>query len=311
MFRKQIAARPLVIWLLCAMTAPIVQVVAGNDPLFAVLLSAACVAVVCLGLAGNGQYGKILSGLQYLWAAIAAGVIAQAAGKSWPMGEAGYAVPLVLLALAAWSASKGPATAARTAGILFILLCVGYGLIFAAGLSQINGSWVTKLVREDPKFMVFLLLLPGTAACLPRQSLGKRGLWLFVLPAFCLLATVVTSGSVHPDAKVESFAFFEMCRSLSLFGFAERFEALACALLSVGWFSLLALLMCSAGAAAQNIFPGKGRQGVWLAAAAAGGMVLGKISIASKFLLILGAIFWGLAPILFQGIEWRKKSRKK
>ncbi len=311
MFRKEIGARPLLIWLLCAMSAPVAQEVAGIDPLLAGSAAIVCAAVSCLALAGGRQYGKAFAALQYAWTVVAAGILAQLAGKAWPMGAGQQIVPLVLLAIAAWSAGKGPVTAARTAGILLVLLCVGYGLIFTAGLAQVRWDWLENNRSGDLWRMMFLLLIPGVAACLPREGLGRSGAILFVIPVFTVLAAVVTCGNLHPDGVTESFALFEMCRSLSLFGIAERFEALVCALVSVGWFSLLSLLLSCAGANAQILYPGKGKQGTWLAAAAAAGLVLGKIAISDALLLGFGGIFWGFIPILAQSVERLKKCRKK
>ncbi len=227
------------------------------------------------------------------------------------MGDNNLVVPVVLATLAAWCASKGPTAAAGTAGILFVLLSIGYGLILGAGAPQIHWEWIQKNPAEIQALVLFLFLIPGAAANIPGKDLGKKVLWLFLIPLFSIVVALVTQGNVHPNANTGNFRFYEMCRSLSIFGLAERFEALTCALVSVGWFSLLALLYSAAGIAAQAVFPGKGNAGVWLALATSVIMILGKMSTNSPILWITATLFWGMVPILHQVIALQKKSRKK
>ncbi len=311
MFRKEVAAKPLTIWILCGMTAPVVQLLAGGDFRLTVLIGLACTAVVCLGLSGSGEYSRSASGWQALFLVLAVAVCAWLAGESWPMGNTRRIVPWVLLGLAAWSAQRGPAVAARMAGILFIILCVGYGLVIAAGVAQTDWEWVLGHRDPDPAMAVFLFLLPGAGACLPRGKVNKKQIWLFGIPLLSLAASVVTCGSVDPTAQTENYPFFEMCRSLSLFGFAERFEALVCALITVGWFSLLSFLLSCFGAAVQKFLPGRAQVAVWAAAIAAGISLLGKMSISWGLLSTASAVFWGFSPLLTQVLAMRKKHGKK
>ncbi len=311
MFRKEVAAKPLMVWILCGMTAPVVQLLAGGDFRLTMLIGLACTAAVCLGLSGPGEYGRSASGLQTLFLILAIAVCAWLSGESWPMGNTRRIVPWVLLGLAAWSAQKGPAVAARMAGVLFVLLCVGYGLVLAAGLAQTDWNWVVGHKMGDPATAAFVFLIPGAAACLPKGDRRMQPLWRFGVQAFCRAATIVTSGSVDPDLQTESYPFFEMCRSLSLFGFAERFEALVCALITVGWFSLLSFLLSCFGAAVQKILPGRAEVAIWAAAIGGGLALLGKMSISWNLLSTTAAVFWGFAPLLTQVIAIRKKHGKK
>ncbi len=311
MFRKEVAGRPLLLWLLCAMTAPVAQLLAGCDFWLVAALGIICTAVSCINLKTDAMYGKWICGLQIVWMTLVLGTIAGFTGESWPMGNTRTIVPLVLLALAAWSAGKGAATAARTAGILFILLCIGYGLVLAAGLAQVDWTWVVYPEREAVDAVVFVFLIPGIAACIPRKKGNAYEYTLFGILGLAILISIVTCGSLDPQSVLQSYPFFEMSRSLSVLGFAERFEALVCAMVTVGWFSFMSLLFSGIGSCCQRIFPGKGTAGLWGAAILAYAMILGKMSISGVFLSVGAAVFWGFIPAVTQLVAVRKKDGKK
>ncbi len=310
MFRKEVAVRPLLVWIFCGMTAPVVQLLAGYDVRSVGLMAGFWGIVLCLGLCGAKQPGRWTCLLQGLWLVVALGICGQYGAKSWPMAENDKMIPLVLLVLAAWSAQKGPATAARMAGVLLVLVCVGYGAILGTGVMEIKGKWMLQHEVLSPELGAFVLLLPGAAVCIPRQKAGKRSLWLLGVSLFAVVVAGVTCGNVHPGIHAGSYDFYEFCRGLSFFSLAERFEALVCALVTVGWFSLMNLLLSALGAAVQKSFPGWGQKAVWLGAAGAAGILLFNLTI-PKIAVGLGAvIFWGLIPILTQGIDVVKNHKK-
>ncbi len=311
MFRKEVAMRPVILWLICGMSAPVVQLLAGYDWQSVGLLGVACTALVCMVMLTEGKWGKWGSLLQAIWLIAVLSVCAAYAANSWPLGKTSIIVPLSLLALAAWSAQQGAAVAVRTAGMLFILVSIGYTLVLGCGVTQTDWNWIEDRELLPVDLALFLYLLPGAAACIPRRPAGKSILALFLIPAFAVLAAIVSTGNVKPEFPMNTYPFFEMSRSLSLFGLAERFEALVCALITVGWFSLMSFLFSCLGSQVQNIRPGRGKIGIWIGGALAAGVVFVNLSIKSWFFATGAVIFWGLLPILSQGIAFVKKGGKK
>ncbi len=310
MFRKDVAARPLLVWILCGMTAPAAQLLSGYDWISVMLVGAVCSVMLCIALSTQARWPKCLWVLQGAWLIIALSACAGYTAESWPMGRTEDIVPVVMLTMAAWSARRGPAIAARMAGVLLVLLVAGYGLVLGAGLYQTEWGWVNDRQRIPVAEAVFLYLLPGAAVCIPKEKLGKRTAVILLLPLIAIIAAVATCGNVNPVAQVETYGFYEMCRSLSLLGIAERFEALVCALVTVGWFLVLNMLLGSLGCAAQSVFPGKGQAAVWAGATIAAGLYLVKMPVNVCFLAAGGGICWGLIPVISQGVEALKNMQK-
>ncbi len=301
------------LWILCGMTAPAAQLLSGHHPKWLILTGVAVAGILCLMLVlfQESFNEKWFAFLQGVWLLIVLGQCAAQCGQSWPMGQGRWIVPAVLLALGAWSVQHGPAAAARIAGILFILICIGYSVILGAGAFQVQGDWVGGHSAISLEKAVFWFLMPAAAFCLPRRQEKRHGLLIFLVPLFCTAAAIVTCGNVNPFGEQVNYTFFEMCRSLSLFGLAERFEALVCALVTVGWFALLSFLLSCFGACVQNLCPGKGGTGAWIAAAVALAWVLSKMHM-PLFALGAGAvIFWGFLPTITQGIAIVKNGGKK
>ncbi len=309
MFRKGIAQRSWLVWSFCAVAAPILQLLAGSDWKSLLIIGLAATAAVCI-LLGQEALPGWLSALQLVWLTVAIGACGLFAANSWPMGGSYPVIPLTLLALGCWSARKGPGAAAGTAGILFLLLCIGCGLVLGSGVGQLRWDWALGHERAAPGMAAFVFLLPAAAVCIPREGRKKRA-WLLAVPVFCCAATLITCGNLHPNAHSDCFDFYEMCRSLSLLGMAERFEALVCCIITAGWFSTLSFLFSAIGGAAQVCFPGSGPKVQQLSAVAAGAMVLGKLHIDHRFLGWGAVIFWGVFPLITQGIVTVKNSRKK
>lgn len=313
MFRKEVSADQLLAWIFVAMTAPITQLLAGYNWIYLLIVGAVCTVMVwwALHLTENCVMPKWFLGAQVLWLAAAIAVFSEFTGKSWPMGRENPVIPVVLLILACWSASRGAEMAARVTGVLFFLMVIGYGLILSFGLSQTH--WDTLLPDGEGIgwYGVIVLLIPGAALCIPRESLGKKGTWLFALPLFAGIVSMIV-GSVLPFAISSKAAnpFYEMCRSIKVMGIAGRLEALVCAMVTVGWFSLLSLLFSGIGSGCERIVPGKSQAVMWIVLGAEIIFVFLNVPIKAWIAAVLSALLWIMLPIATKGIERIKKSKK-
>lgn len=309
MTREKIPAEQLAAWLFTAMTPPLIQLSAGAPWIW--LLG---FGILCLALNGaRRKWGsqaipRWLILPEILLLVVITGELASRSVGSWPVGSSYPAVPLILLALAAWSASKGPQTAARVGAVLFWFVIVMYMVVFAAGIGQIRWGRLDLTAGKPEWLSLLLFLMPAAAAFLPTQNGhvgGKR-----VLPlAMTLVAVLVTQGMLTPETAVSAeYPFFEMSRSLELLGIAQRFEALICAAATAGWYSLLAFLLAVTASLTESEKPGWGRGSAWCVSILAAAWMLSGLHISGALAVLLCSVFWVAMPILAQGVGKIKKS---
>lgn len=311
MFRKEIPKPQMLAWLFVAMTAPMAQNLGGSGWVFVACAGAVCAVLTwgVVGLTTDGDWKPWFCAAQLLWLAVAAGICAGSAADSWPMGDAWPVVPLTMLALAGWSAQNGPLSVSRVAGVLFFLILIGYGPILGAGAGQVEWENLAPYWGRPDRTAGFWLLMPAVAAFLPwqKQGMGKplAGAVIFGAVAAGITSGVLTQGLTQTLEQ----PFYEMSRSLRLLGVAERLEALVCALLTVGWFALLSLLLSAGGCLFGKICNGKERLGVWLLTLAAAAVMLCKLHITGVLAVAGAVVFWVFLPVLTQGMGKRKKSK--
>lgn len=305
MFRDKIPARQLSAWLFTAIVPPLIQLSGGSSWVWLLAVGALCLLLDWTrsrwGCAEMPKWSLVPG---YALVLIAMGELSALSAGSWPVGDSFPAVPLILLALAAWSASKGPQAAARTGAVLFWFLIIMYLFVFAAGAKQIRWEWLRPVDTFPQPMCLVLLLIPSAAECLAQQ--GKRGGKLMLGLVVAVAAALLTQGVLSPEAAGASF--YEMTRSLELLGVAQRFEALTCVAATVGWFGLLTLLLSVCGELFYRIRPGWKKVGVWLAAITAAGWLLCGLHISGWILAGAWAVFWAVLPISTQGIGKIKKS---
>ena len=273
-------------WMLAAMSVPAVALCAGIGWQWALLGGAISAALYLMqgharqsGLAlrdaANAVFGaaagNVVMALAAIWNLLALAWLTQRAGGAFPEAKDPAAVGLILLALAAFAAWKGEAVPARCAGVIALVLVGLYVLLFLA-------------------------------------AIGGKGHWALLLRAPAL-AGAVTAGCLSPRlAAMADAPFYEMVKGLSLFTVVERFEPLASAALTLGYFCAMSLLLC----AARACFGGK-REPWQLAAmaalAGAGSFWAGRIPTAA--FAAGAAIFWGLLPLLIPLVVDHKKGGKK
>lgn len=310
MFREKIPRRQLSAWQFAAMTPVLIQLLGGASWFWIILMGGISLLVQwILRKWGVEAESRWLFVLQLLYIIVLLGSITGYASQSWPRSNSYPWVPLILLALAAWSAQKGTSAAARVGCVLFWGVLIVYLLVFGAGIREMEHNWFV-FTKKAPEWLgAVIFITPVVAAILGNE--GKAGGKSLLPVIFCLLAAVITNAVLSPAvASGMDNAFYEMSRSLSLFGVAKRFEALISAAMTVGWFTLLNLYLSVAGRLSEKIFPEWGRPGVWTTAVVSAGCMLCGLRVSAVNLLIFAAVIWVALPILLQLLKQIKKSEK-
>ena len=309
MYKSNLPQSQLTAWLVGAIVPTAIQLTAGASWMEVLLASAS--GLLCVALCwqwGEAPKGKVCCLLQ--WAVLVAvmAALSQRIPEAWPRG--GHkAVALILLALALWSALKGVRACASVGCVLFWFTIPLYLILLGAGVRQIQPKWLVP-GREAVSAMGCLLLLTPAAASihLNKRERPKPRLLLTVL--LCTLASAVTAGVLSPKAAgLKDNPFYEMTRSLNLFGQARRFEAVLSAGVTAGWFSVLALALSLCGRWAEGFRPGWGKKGMTAAAIGVFTSVLWNWEIPGGLLLILGAFCWVVLPVFTGLIHQIKKSK--
>ena len=308
MFRECLPGRQLSAWIFAAVTPVAIQLTAGTSWLWTGIVSVVCaLAVRLVWTKGAVTLPKWFAVLGFIVVALTAGELVSAAGYSWPTGNR-MAVPMILLALAAWSAQKGPSAAARVGCVLFWAVVAIYFIVLAAGAKEVQMQWLRPVGSALDWDLVIVSLAPA-AACVLLEKERRWSPRLMLPGAFILCASIITAGVLSPavESKLED-AFYEMSRSLSVLGVAKRFEAVVSAGMTLGWFALLNLYFTVCGKYFERICCGWGRIGVFMGAAIAGVWLLCNLHIPKEALAIMAAVFGVVLPLLAQGIERIKKS---
>ena len=306
MFQDKIPSRQLGAWLGAGLIPVAIALGSKAGWALAGLIALACAAGTWAVWRWGRLQGRGRCGAVYITVALTAGMVAARAEGAWPGGEGPW-VPAILLALAAWSAGKGPSAAARVGCVLFWVVLLLYLAIFGVAAEDVRLEWMAPSggVGWD---LPMLLLAPAVAKVLLRR--GDNWLARLALPgAFAVGGAALAAGILSPAVACQlADPFFEMTKSLELLGMTKRFEALVCAGVSVGWFALLSLYLSVCGALAEQILEGAGRYGVWAAAAAAGIWVLCDLTISAGVFAMIAPIFWVILPLLGQVMDREKKS---
>ena len=307
MYRNAVPSRQLATWL-CTALIPVLLQLAADIGWF----TAGITAIVCgAAVAAVWKWGKapnhpVFACLQYIFIIVLLWNLLPHAALSWP-GDNYPAVPLILLALAAWSAHKGAAAAARVGCVLFWLVLLIYLAVLASGTSDIEVKWLRPEVSAAPWSAATLLLIPSAVLHLREEGSG----WMprLLLSGILLLAgTAITAGVLSPElADNMPDPFYTAVRSLNLLGIGQRFEAVLSAAMTAGWFAVLTALLSTAAAHAERIKTQWGKPGLWGTAGLAALGMLCKLHISWWIALILATVFWVVIPILTQGLVDEKK----
>lgn len=308
MYSKTLPSRQLATWLSAALIPVLLQLSVGDGwPAVSVAVIVGTVATITVWKWGKVPAHPIIAVLQILYILVLLMQLLPSIAFSWP-GDNYPVVPLIVLALAAWSANKGASAAARVGCVLFWIVLIMYLIVLATATKEITFSWLRPDAFSFPWMSLAVILLP-CAGIVMRCDESK---WdpRVLLPGVLLLAgTCVTAGVLSPERVRElSDPFYIMSRSVNLLGIAQRFEAVLSAGMTVGWYSLVSATLSISAAWAEKVGAGLASGAVWGTAAAAAVGMLCNLHISWQVLAIFASVFWVGIPILTQGLVRTKKS---
>lgn len=309
---NEIPGTQLGAWLLAATVGPIMSII-GRNGWLTVLVAAVVCAVLCFCVLSGKQVELPcwLCMLELGWLTVFLAGIARIGGACWDVADTFPVIPIVLLLLAALASQNGAAHAARSGATLVWLILPVLGVVALAGMADVDLSWVCRDLEMPDGMLISLLLIPCLGIFLPRDS-SKRVRWITPI-----LGLIAVTGSVLMDATVgqevainTANSFYEFSKGVSLFGVAERFEAVVACVLTAGWFSLCVLVLSAVYHLTEKIFRPGAKWSVWLIAIISAGLMC-ILPNTDQWMAIGTLIFWGFLPVAAQGLGGAKKFEKK
>ena len=331
---RDMSGRQRLAWVFVAASAPIVMVFASVPWQWA--LAAGAVAVIyyyivyrlssavgggrtlcALSREAFGGFGRPILAVGAVWTLLAAADTAVGSAAAFAGGDEARLSGAVLLALAAYGSIKGTDAIARCVAILAPIVGALYAVVLLAALPQIEWQWCKPwgsaqlLVEYLP-----VLLLPSAALFLQSRTEHRRArVLLAAFGAAPALIAFVTVGCLSPHlASAEAAPFYTLSKSLRLLSVMERFEPLVCAVLYLGFFGLLTVLVQAGAAMLWCACTESEHAPGWVGAACCAGiflMRLARVQIPNEVFAIGATVFWGIFPLLTLLVVAIKISVKK
>lgn len=235
----------------------------------------------------RGEEPAALEVLQTIWLAVPLGIAAKSAAALFS-GHSFY-VPAVVLALS-WLLSRHPRQ-----GVLACCTLVGFfvlaavGIVSAFSLPDLHPVWLRPAFDWQETLIVLAICSAGMLLCrgIPGAKPSPGWRWAaYLAPAG--IAAIVGGCLSRPLAQLQASAFYTLSRSISLFGVAERFEALIASCLLLGLCSVCAL-----------IFSAAKKCGSWTWTLIVPALILTQVSIPPLVVSAGTVALWVLAPTIF------------
>ena len=268
-------------WLLAALFAPLAHF-SGSGWLTAVLTAAAVLPLTLVPKSWEG-IGKPLAVIQLLWLGAVAGALLTESAAYWPSDNT-LAVPLTILALAAWTSSAAaPRTGAVAAFCIFLLVIPA----LPSAAARVEPGWLKPTIGPWSWGLTLALLLPN----LPAGEKG-RGKGLVYGGTMALILSAITQGTISPGvaASVPN-PFYQTARTLG------HLEPVLAAAVTLGWYALAIYILQSARHIAKECKIGRLWAGVLVLCTATGTILL-KWQLHAPFWSVLSAFLWVLPPFL-------------
>lgn len=269
-----------------ALTVPAAEAAVGKNWLPTLILTLAALLICTCVSTQEVPEWDWLKKLQCIAAALILAKLLEWTHRSWPGTGANYAVPAVLLALAADGVRKG--SAIRGASVLRYGVYLVLALLAIAGLRQVKPQDLAPKAQVPDLTIGAVLLLP----LLSRRN-GNAAIPLNGIAATA--ASVLTAGSD---------SIYEYSRGISLGGAATHLESLAASAITIGWFAAISFVLDSVQEKSEK------RKGVWIPALLAYGIYLTGIDIRGEALAVLELLLWGVIPLLW-GLKKKLKKIEK
>lgn len=246
-------------------------------------------AAAFLGKFSKWGTGWVLT-LQKIWAGVMAGVFLQWSGYYWDDIAISRTAPLVLLVLALWT-TMVQGKAPRVGCVLIWPLLFLLGAVLLSGISEVELEYLRPAWKMGAAPLAAVLLIPS--------NFEGKAKWK--LPFVAIVVSVITSGVLSPDVTVSSQSgIYEISRSLSLLGIAERFESLVAAAMTMGFYAVTAYLL----------EPKEQKDSPWVYALIALLVYLSGIAIGKWYILGISAFVWPVLPIVQARKIIAKKGKK-
>lgn len=303
---KEIPVSQLTAWLVVAISAPVLSLAHTGG-----WLTVACGVLVGVSILGgrirfNTPTPKWVGAVELVGVIVYLGAMARESVTCWQDGNSVSFLPVVLLLTAAMSVRNGATQAARSGASLLWFVLPGAIVILLAGISDWKVQNVVSSNNTASWMITPLLLLPLLSKRRIREGkrLCRSAVWIGL---GSIAVTLWLNGEVIPQTAAN--AFYEYAKGITLFGVAERFEAVTACLLTAGWFALFAYLLGAIYEITEEAHKGYGQWTVWTSAAVVI-LVLYKLPISTMMADCFCIISWGVLPLLTQVVEWLKKSKK-
>lgn len=270
------------LWLLAALAAPAAHF-CGCGWFTAGLTALAILPLSLLPKKWDGL-PKPIALAQILWLGIVAGSLLPASAVCWP-SDNDLAVPLALLALAAWTKADAAPGIGAVLAFCMALLAIPLGISAAADL---KGEWLRPAQGIWSWGLTVALLLPS----LPFAAGSRRGSGLAAAGVLTLLLAALVQGVISREVagRLED-AFYQTARTLG------HLEPVAAAGITLGWYAFTSALMESAIETGKNsgITP---KTATVLATGTSAACILFKVQLIGPKLAVFSAFFWVLIPFV-------------
>ena len=233
-----------------ALTVPAAEAAVGKNWLPTLILTLAALLICTCVSTQEVPEWDWLKKLQCIAAALILAKLLEWTHRSWPGTGANYAVPAVLLTLAAYGVQKG--NAIRGASVLRYGVYLVLALLAIAGLKQVKPQDLAPKAQVPDLTLAAVLLLP----LLSRRN-GNAAIPLNGIAAAA--ASVLTAGSD---------SIYGYSRGISLGGAATHLESLAASAITIGWFAAISFVLDSVQEKSGK------KKGVWISALLAYGIYL-------------------------------------
>ena len=286
-------------WLLAALSAPLAQAASGHSWPTVLITGGVCLGIsYLLQTNDSAEYApcRWSCAIQWLWLAVVLSQLAHLPMACWPDYQSYIVVPLTLLVLAAWTAGKGRQEAARAGNTLLWILLIIFGTVSLAAVKEIRIENLAPQLSIPRGLLIVVFLIPCVMIFLPQERASVIN--LITVGGFAMLVSLLAVGVLSlPVAKETASPYYEMSRSLSLLGIAERFESLVAATMTLGYFALFALLAAVEGELTERIKPDWRRNGIWGGIAIAGAVFVSRIRVEESVLSVGCILIWVLLPL--------------